>query len=89
MITEYKVAEAKENLDQLLDMANSSHVPIKIIRKKSPSAYVISEEDYDSLEETLYLLSNPANAAYLRRSIKSKKRVRFNSLEDLKHEIGL
>lgn len=89
MVTQYEYTEAKKNLDELLDSADSNHVPIKIIRKKASSGYIISEDDYDSLQETLYLLSNPANAEHLRRSITGKNRVVFDSIEDLKHETGL
>ena len=38
-------------------------------RRAGRSVVVLSLADYESLEETLYLLSDPANAEHLRKSI--------------------
>lgn len=89
MVTEYDYIDAKENLDKLFDIAEESHMPVKIVRSGGSSAYVISEDDFDSLEETLYLLSSPKNAKQLRKAIASKEVVRFNSIEDLRRDIRI
>ena len=89
MVTEFDYVEAKENLVKLFDMAESNHMPVKIKRKGGSSVYVISADDFDSMEETFYLLSSPKNAKQLRKAIASNDTVRFNSLEDLRRDIGL
>ena len=89
MVTEYNYTEVKEDMDKLFDIAETNHIPVKIVRSGSPSVYLISEDDFDSMEETMYLLQNPKNAKHLRKALASKEKVSFNSVEDLRREIGL
>jgi prevent-host-death family protein len=50
--------EARSKLYRLIDEAASSHEPI-IIKGKRGSAVLISEDDWRSVQETLYLLNIP------------------------------
>ena len=52
------VTKARANLYNLLIEASESHEPIQITGKKS-NAILVSEEDWRSIQETLYLLSIP------------------------------
>lgn len=52
------VTQARSRLYQLLDEAAESHEPIQITGKRS-NAVLISEEDWRSIQETLYLVSIP------------------------------
>jgi antitoxin YefM len=52
------VTEARSNLYRLIDETNISHKP-SLIRGKKYSAVLISEEDWNSIQETLYILSVP------------------------------
>lgn len=57
---------ARQNLAELLDEVDRDHAPIFISRqRKRGGAYLVSQEEWDSLQETMYLLSNPANAKSL------------------------
>lgn len=58
-------SEARAQLYRLIDEAAQSHSPIHITGKRN-NAVLISEEDWDSVQETLYLLSVPG----MRESIK-------------------
>lgn len=58
-------SEARANLYRLIDETNESHEPIVISGKRS-SAVLVSTEDWDAIQETLYLLSVPG----MRESIK-------------------
>ncbi|MCP5170197.1 MAG: type II toxin-antitoxin system Phd/YefM family antitoxin [Hahellaceae bacterium] len=51
-------SEARANLYRLLDQASETHQPITITGKRN-SAVLISSEDWESIQETLYLLSVP------------------------------
>lgn len=51
-------SEARANLYRLIDEANDSHRPIVIAGKRS-SAVLVAAEDWDAIQETLYLLSVP------------------------------
>jgi len=48
--------EARANLFKLVEQINTSHEPVHIKGKKH-SAVIISEDDYNSLQETLYINS--------------------------------
>ena len=54
---------ARQNLAELLDEVERDRAPVFISRqRKRGGAYLVSQEEWDSLQETMYLLSNPANA---------------------------
>lgn len=51
-------SEARANLYRLIDEAATSHQPVLITGKRN-NAILVSEEDWKSIQETLYLLSIP------------------------------
>lgn len=57
-MTIYTATEARTKLFKLVDETNKTHEPI-YIKGKRCNAVIMSEEDYESLQETLYLLSIP------------------------------
>lgn len=62
---------ASEQLAATMDRVCDDHVPVTITRDGSQAVVMISLEDYQSLEETAYLLSSPANARRLLESIQA------------------
>ena len=62
-------SEARSNFAAMLDRVNTDRAPLLITRQGGKPAVLISLEDYDSLNETAYLLRNPANAKALRSAI--------------------
>ncbi len=61
---------ARQNLAKLMDEVERDRAPVYISRqRKRGAAVLMSLEDYQSMETTLYLLSNPANAKILREGI--------------------
>jgi len=64
-MTVLNVTEARSRLYNLIDEAASTHQPIIITGKRS-NAVLVSEEDWNAISETLYLLSTPG----MRESIK-------------------
>ena len=57
-MTTLTASEARANLYRLIDQAAESHQPIHIAGKRT-SAVLVSAEDWQSIQETLYLLSVP------------------------------
>ncbi|PHS24373.1 MAG: type II toxin-antitoxin system prevent-host-death family antitoxin [Methylophaga sp.] len=57
-MTTLNVTEARSKLYTLIDEAASTHKPIIITGKRS-NAVLVSEEDWNSITETMYLLSIP------------------------------
>jgi prevent-host-death family protein len=57
-MTNITVTEARKRLYKLLDEVAQSHEPVQIAGKRN-SAVLISEDDWRSIQETLYLTSIP------------------------------
>lgn len=58
MTTMFTASEARASLYRLIDQTAESHQPILISGKRS-SAVLLSAEDWQAIQETLYLLSVP------------------------------
>ena len=69
-MTTIKATEARSRLFKLLDEAAESHEPIQITGKRS-NAILISEDDWRSIQETLYLLSIPGMRESIRKGLKT------------------
>jgi len=61
-------SEARAKLYRLIDEAAESHVPIRITGKRN-SAVLVSEKDWESVQETLYLLSIPGMRESIREGL--------------------
>jgi len=61
--------DARANLKQVIDNVVDDVDVTLITRRDAPNAIVMSQEHYDSLMETVYLLRSPANVAHLERSL--------------------
>jgi len=57
-MTMVTVTEARKKLYRLLDELSESHEPLHITGKRG-NAVLVSEDDWRSIQETLYLLSIP------------------------------
>lgn len=62
-------SEARENLKSVIDQVVADRAPIAITRQRGEGAVLVSESDWASIEETLYLLRSPANAKRLLEAI--------------------
>jgi antitoxin YefM len=67
------VNDAKNNLDRLIEQVTADAEPTIICGDQGQKAVLLSLEEFNSWQETLYLLSSPANAAHLRQSIAEAK----------------
>ena len=62
-------SEARDNLKSVIDRVVADRAPIAITRQRGEGAVLVSESDWASIEETLYLLRSPKNAARLLASV--------------------
>lgn len=62
---------AREKLAATMDQVCRDRDPVIITRKREQSVVMLSLEDYESLEETAYLLRVPANARRLQDAMDS------------------
>jgi antitoxin YefM len=83
-MTTVTLTEAKQNLEKLIEQVIADAEPIILSTEAGLEAVLLSLDEFNSWKETLYLLTNPANAAHLRKSISeaSAGQVRENELID-------
>ena len=67
-MTTISATEARTKMARLIDEISLSHQPITIHNKKS-KAILISEDDWRSIQETLYLLSIPGMRESIREGL--------------------
>jgi antitoxin YefM len=66
-------SEARKRLFPLIQQVNDDRAPIEIVSNHG-RAYLVAADDYESMEETDYLLRSPANAVRL-----------MNAAEEVRH----
>lgn len=76
-------SEARHDLKNVMDEACKNHEPILITRRKGESVVILSLEDYESIVESEYLLSSPANAARLLKSLEEARAGKRTSMDAL------
>lgn len=59
----------RKQLARFLDKVNDDHKPVLVTRQNGKPAIVMSLEDYQSYEETAYLMASPKNAERLNQAI--------------------
>jgi len=57
-MTTVTATKARANFYSLIDQTSKSHKPVVITGKRT-NAILVSQEDWDSIQETLYLVSIP------------------------------
>lgn len=60
------LAEVRANLSKIVDEAIRTHQRVEVTRQGRRAAVILSAEDYDSMTETLDILSDAATMADLR-----------------------
>ncbi len=81
-MTTLTATAARQQLFQLLEKSVKGHVPIKITTK-SGDVIMISQEDYESLLETLELLSTPGMLKSIKEAKEDIKAGRTKSLKEI------
>lgn len=66
-------SDLRKNLANVLDGVIDDHSPVLVTRQNNQTAVLISLEDFNAYEETAYLMSSPANATHLMKSIAQAK----------------
>jgi antitoxin YefM len=61
-------SEARSRLFPLIQQVNDDHEPVRI-KSNGGDAVLMSADDFDSWQETIYLLRSPANAQRLMEAV--------------------
>jgi antitoxin YefM len=83
-------SEARSRLFPLIQQVNDDHVPVRI-NSKSGDVVLMSAADFDSWQETIYLLRSPANARRLMEAVardKSQQLAVVKTMEELQALAG-
>ncbi len=83
------LSEAKDKLSSLVDEADRTHEIIQITRHGHPSAVLMSADDLESLQETIYWLSQPDIRGDLAQTTRDIAEGTTVSGDDLRGEFGL
>lgn len=62
-------SDTRANLKDVMDRVVQDKAPVVITRQKAEAVVMVSLADWNAMEETLHLLSAPANAARLREAM--------------------
>lgn len=68
------VNQFRSHLKSAVDDVVEDHDPLKVTRRGSDDFVVISAEDWDREQETLYVLQNPSLMEQIRRSMETHHR---------------
>jgi len=72
-MTAMTLSEAKENLERVINQVIEDDEPAIVCTDSGQRVVVLPLDEFNSWKETIYLLSNPVNAAHLRRSIQEAR----------------
>lgn len=61
--------DARNRLSTLMESAVRDREPITITRNGTGTVVMLAEEEYSAMEETLHLLSTPANTERIRQGL--------------------
>jgi len=69
-MVDLNATDARANLYRLIDETAQSHDPVHITGPRN-NAVLVSEEDWNAIQETLYLLSVPGMRESIREGLKT------------------
>ena len=79
------VTDFRANIATFLDDVSNDHVPLFVTRNGGRNVVVVSAEDWAGMQETMYLMSSPANAERLLEAVaelKAGKGIAHDLIED-------
>jgi len=83
------VTEAKARLNELVDEAQATHEQVTITKHGRPAAVMLAAEDLESLQETVFWLSQPDIRASIAEADADIAAGRTVSSDEMRRQLGL
>ncbi len=78
--------QARKNFSAIMNRVCDDHTPIIITRQSERPVVMMSLEDYNAIEETMYLLRSPKNAQRLYKALEQLKQGKYQKRELIEEE---
>lgn len=90
MAREMNYTHLRSHLKEAFDEVCLTHEPLYVKRQRHKGVVIVSMDDWRSMQETLYLLQNPANAKRLREAVDSDSKNNIQiSVKELRDGFGI
>lgn len=66
--------DARQHFADTLRKVSEDAEPVRVLRRGAPDVILIDADEYAAMIETIYLFSNPANAAHINESLEQLER---------------
>ena len=83
------ITEVRDELTSLPEQLTHTHETVTVTRRGKPVLAILPWEEYETLVETLDVLSDPELMATLRQSLKEAKQGKLIPWEQAKKKLGL
>ncbi|EKE10493.1 MAG: prevent-host-death family protein [uncultured bacterium] len=70
--------QARKNFTDTMNRVCEDHIPLIITRQNQDPVVMLSLEDYNAIEETLYLLRSPRNAQRLLKALQAVEKDEYS-----------
>lgn len=81
--------DLRPNLPKVIDEIDSKMTRFVVTKRGKPAALIMSVEDYESLLETLDILSNTGLSKKIKQAGEDVKNGRVESLDEIDKELGI
>lgn len=76
-------SELRKNMKEVMDACCENHELTIVTRQNEPALIMMSLDDYNAWQETIYLMQSPTNHARLMKSIENVRKHRHLQQRDL------
>ncbi|ANT70213.1 type II toxin-antitoxin system Phd/YefM family antitoxin [Aeromonas hydrophila] len=67
-------SDARKHFADTMSRVTNNAEPVRVMRRDAPDIVMVDAAEYEAMLETIYLFSNPANAAHLNESLEQLER---------------
>jgi len=73
--------DARKHFADTMKRVTDDAEPVRVMRRDAPDVVIMDAEEYEALIETVYLFSNPSNAAHINESMQQAERGEFVNVD--------